>query len=496
MAITLSGSPQIIAPAYNPTVYFVDSDNKTEPSFRYVVDVYEAGTTNKIGEYRVAPRPSDGLGYVDISKLIDSTLTYDFNPTLTTYDIASNSFYDYDIKFGEEYSTAWLYDDFEVGGGTGTTYCNVKLTTLTAATGHNFSTGDQVVVTQVSGGTALNKSINGLHTVVLGLTGSTDQYIIIDDLWVCGGGAVVSGGPFGGSIVFADNRNTVYRDLLAVTGQTAFNGALPFNTFNAYDYSNYGLASIISTIKCALTDMPTVFGATPDQDIWFNYMKDPADAGLQTIVFTNSNGDVLSKDMWTAATGGSVNQTSVGPNNANPTTVISGTTTLVKSDTTWYEFQTERFSIPTSKTYRINIDNRCKIEDYEILFLDRMGSFVSYAFQLRAKELGSITKQTYNKQLGDLVVDEWGYDTSDAGKTVYDVNVTKKLTLNTDWMTDDMSVYFEQLLTSPVTYVKIDGSYYSCQILESSFETARQKNKNLIRKTITIQLSNDNIINI
>lgn len=495
MAITLSGSPQIIAPSYNPTVYFVDSDNKTESSFRYVVDVYEAGTTNKIGEYRVAPRPSDGLGYVDISKLIDSTLTYDFNPTLTTYDIANNSFYAYDVKFGEEYSESWSYDDWEVSGS-GSTACNVKLTTLTAATGHNFQTGDQVVVTQVSGGTALNPSIDGLHTVVIGLTASTDQYIVIDDLWECGGGDVVSGGPFGGTIVFADNRNTVYRDLLEVTGQTAFNGALPFNTFNDYDYTNYSLKALASTTKCALTDMPPVFGATPDQDIWFNYMKDPADTGSHTIRFTNSNGDILEKDMWTAATGGTVNQTSVGPNNADPTTVIAGTVPLIKSTTEWYEFSTFRPGVQTSKTYRINVDNRCKIEDYEILFLDRLGSFVSYAFQLRAKDFGSIKKQTYNKQLGDLVDGEWGYDTFDAGKTVYDVSVTKKLTLNTDWMTDDMSVYFEQLLTSPVTYVKIDGDYYACQILESSFETTRQKNKNLIRKTITIQSSNDNIINI
>jgi hypothetical protein len=142
------------------------------------------------------------------------------------------------------------------------------------------------------------------------------------------------------------------------------------------------------------------------------------------------------------------------------------------------------------------IDKRCKIEDYEIVFMDRLGSMVSYAFQLRAAERGTIVRTDYKQQLGGIVGDKWTYNTFDRGTTNINTQVDKTLTLNTDWMNDDMSVYFEELLTSPKTFLKVDGIYVACNVVDAAFEVTRQKNKNLIRKTITVKYSNQNAINI
>ena len=84
----------------------------------------------------------------------------------------------------------------------------------------------------------------------------------------------------------------------------------------------------------------------------------------------------------------------------------------------------------------------------------------------------------------------------DAGKTIYNVDLTTELELNTNWMNDEMSVLFEELITSPYTYIKVDGIYYPCIVKETAFEVERQKNKNLIRKTVTVEYGNKNIINI
>jgi hypothetical protein len=64
-------------------------------------------------------------------------------------------------------------------------------------------------------------------------------------------------------------------------------------------------------------------------------------------------------------------------------------------------------------------------------------------------------------------------------------------------MNDKMSVLFEELLTSPYTWIKTEpGLYYPCIVKETAFEVERQKNKNLIRKTITVEYGNKNAINI
>ena len=61
-----------------------------------------------------------------------------------------------------------------------------------------------------------------------------------------------------------------------------------------------------------------------------------------------------------------------------------------------------------------------------------------------------------------------------------------------------MSVYFEELITSPQTFVKFDGSvsWLACQIVNSNYTIERSKNKKLIRKTIEIRLANNDNINI
>jgi hypothetical protein len=58
-----------------------------------------------------------------------------------------------------------------------------------------------------------------------------------------------------------------------------------------------------------------------------------------------------------------------------------------------------------------------------------------------------------------------------------------------------MSEYFEQLITSPKAFIKIDGFYYGCDILTDSTPIERLKNKRLIRKTIQVRLANDTPIN-
>jgi len=70
MAITAQAIPQVLTPAYNPIKYIYDSTNKNLGGFKYIFDIYESGTTNKIAEYRVLPMYSTGYGEIDLSKLL------------------------------------------------------------------------------------------------------------------------------------------------------------------------------------------------------------------------------------------------------------------------------------------------------------------------------------------------------------------------------------------------------------------------------------------
>lgn len=480
--ITIKGQPDVITPVYNPVVYYIDSTNKNQPGFRYVVDLYSAGTANKIAEFRVAPRPNDGYGYIDISKILQTQLSFDFSPSAFSTYKALNSFVNYDIKFGEEYNVNWTFTDTQFESGNITRFNQTP-----NSVPHTFIVGDQIIVSQTLD---YIPNAEGLHTV----KSVPDAYNVVIDVPF-----IVS--PLNpGVIAYADNRKTIFRDLSSIEECIAFNGALSFKNFPNYSFLNYALDNTVSNTRSLLTNMPVSgFWATPTQDLWVNIMKKSTDNINQRIMFTNSNGESFYSDAWSVGVNNStITQGAIGPGNAIALVSLSGATfPLIKSNTEWYDVKIFTPSISaTTKTYRINIDRRCKIEDYEIVFQDRMGSFMSFAFQLKAEETGNIERMMYTQQLGDLSGSKFSYDSTGRGSVITNVKLKREIKLNTNWMSEEMSVYFDELLTSPVTYLKVDGKYYACIIKDSTYRVERQRNKNLIQKTVTVQFANDEIINI
>ncbi len=60
MAQTTIASPQTFSPAYNPLKFIIDSTNKSLDGFRYIFDVYAAGTIT-IGGGLTGSTATDGL---------------------------------------------------------------------------------------------------------------------------------------------------------------------------------------------------------------------------------------------------------------------------------------------------------------------------------------------------------------------------------------------------------------------------------------------------
>jgi len=172
MAISAIVEPNVTTPAYNPVTWWVDSTNKNETGFKYVIDVYNAAGT-KIAEYRVAPRIDDGYGVIDLSKLLQSQVTKDLNLASTTYYDASNSYFEYDVDFGEEYNTSTAYTGF-VDSGT-ITGLDSDYVALQVAS-HSYVIGDQINVTET---VTTNALINGLHTVI----DVDSTHVVIDVLY-------------------------------------------------------------------------------------------------------------------------------------------------------------------------------------------------------------------------------------------------------------------------------------------------------------------------
>ena len=494
MAQTLIASPQEFSPAYNQLKFIIDSTNKNKSGFKYIFQVFDGGTANKVAEYKVIPRIDDGYGEQDLSKLIQAKVSWTLDTTSTATINAPESKYDYDVKIGEEYTAEYIYTA-NLTDNSG----NVRISTT-----NTFVAGDQVIITQADGGVA-NPLLEGLHTVI-SATGST---VTVNVAF-----SSITSITIDGVVRYSDNRKIITENITVITNQRAFNGAVRHMDWMLYDENDYVMDGIT---KEFVTNQPQSFHATLGQDMWFNGITRSGDK----FVYQNDGGDTFTKTISELNT---FTQTGVGPNNFGTLTATIGTLPLIKANTKYYDVWYDdslTLGPQDSQKYRFYIDDRKLIEEYHVLFLDRLGSWSSFAFQLKAYERGEVTREMYNKNIEGFVSGgHWNYGVEEFGFHYFNTNVIKSMDLNSNWMDEGMAQYFEELITSPMTYLKItkyladetggvmgieeedcvsripeSTTYVPVMVTNNSYEVYKQRNKNLIRQAINVRFSNQDNIN-
>ena len=488
MALVAQAIPQVIVPAYNPVKYIYSSSNVALQGFKFIYDIYQSGTANKIAEYRVMPTYGTGFGEIDLSKLLQAKVSYDLNLTNTSAYNATNSHYKYDVKVGEEYLTTTLY-----------TFALTQYLTAPYATrvqinvANTFVVGDQIQITQGVGGSA-NPNLEGLFTVLV----ANPLYIVVNSLF-----SLIGNPNVDGAITYADGRKTVTRNMALVLNRYVFNGAIRWSEWPSYNYQDYMLNGIFDRF---LTTLPTNnFYATLSQDIWLNAIANGSPTPPDTLLIDTSDGDTFEKNVTAAD---HVSGISAGPNNYGLLSVISGSLPMIKPSTEWYNVRYVRNGVPSSRRYYVYLDRRIRTTEYSILFLDRMGSWGSFAFTLNSYEKGNVTREQFNQDVKGYIngSNHWDYDLTDRGMTNTYVSTSTTIDLATNFMNIETANYFTELISSPMTFVKQSDysldcelpestPYISCNIMTSDFQVYNQRNKNLIKQNITIKLANNNIVN-
>ena len=470
---TIIAQPQQLMPAYNPIKYIIDNADKNEPGFRYIFTIYPAAGShipaNVVAQYRVLPVFSTGYGEQDISRLMQSLVTY--NETGIDGGVpynSSESWYQYDIDLGYEY-----IDNIEYTNDIGPDGLN----TLIEYTAHGFIVGDQIVITQADGGVA-NPALEGLHTVI---TVDNANQFTVNVLW-----STITDDTINGNVTYADLRKTQVLDDEAIVDQEVFNGAYNNNIntyneavpFNSGDY--LGLANPSGYLMTS--NLPTNVSAAPS-----------AFYGAQFYYNLRVYGAYNYEIEWYDMDGNLLDTYPFNPANDGIYAVFVGPTAAVTVD-----YYVSIFSDgPTANSfYYFKYDNRCTINDQQLIYLDRMGSWQSFAFQLRTYEKGQISREQYNQHIdGQVVSAEWvGVDLQKGFRT-YNTNVTKTFDLNTNWMSQYDATRFQELLTSPQVYYFSNDYYCACIVDSSSFEVFSQKNKKLIKQSVTIRLAQQDPIN-
>lgn len=107
MALTIINQPQKFSPAYNDLIFVVDSTNKAQTNFKYIGDLYFAGSSTPDARIKLFPRP-DGYGVFNFKDVVKSYVNTDIAITASPnegFKQNTNSYKAFTVQFGEEYGT-------------------------------------------------------------------------------------------------------------------------------------------------------------------------------------------------------------------------------------------------------------------------------------------------------------------------------------------------------------------------------------------------------
>ena len=166
-------------------------------------------------------------------------------------------------------------------------------------------------------------------------------------------------------------------------------------------------------------------------------------------------------------------------------------------DISYYTFVVQSFTIGSaldiSQTYTVNI-NCPTLKGYEpirLTWLNQWGAWDYYTFTMKSIKNISTKGSTYQQLEGTWNESSYKLDGFRGGKKAFRVNATEKITMNTDFVSESESEWFEELINSPEVYIlKGFDETVSVALLNEYVTPVRLTTSSYTKKTI----ANDKLI--
>jgi hypothetical protein len=156
-----------------------------------------------------------------------------------------------------------------------------------------------------------------------------------------------------------------------------------------------------------------------------------------------------------------------------------------------------------SKTYtiKLNCPNGKGYEPIRLCWLNQWGAWDYYTFTQKSIKSTSTSGATYNQLAGTWNESVYRPDSYKGGKKAFRVNATEKITMNSNFVTEDEAVMFEELVNSPEVYLlkgyedivetsSVLNQYVTpVRLLTSSFTKKTIANDRLMQYTFEIEKS-------
>ena len=104
-------------------------------------------------------------------------------------------------------------------------------------------------------------------------------------------------------------------------------------------------------------------------------------------------------------------------------------------------------------TINVNCTNLKGYEPIRLCWLNQWGAWDYYTFNMKSSKTISTKGSTYQQLAGSWNESTYKIDSFKGGKKAFRVNATEKISMNTDFVSEAESEWFEELINSPEVYI-------------------------------------------
>jgi hypothetical protein len=453
MAITILNNAQVLAPAHNPIYWLLNSTNKAQNGFRYVVTVIDDDTSEELGVYRLKPQPVTLYGEVDVAKLLASSLKTDFQAG-ASWITNGKQLLNYKLKIDQEWFVNFGFSDYGFAGQANwpdfldpiVNPNGFSRTQLIMNSAPTFVVGDVINVKQTPSAN-FRPELEGIQTVLDVYLSGGVWYVVLELLWIG------SGGTSAGVTTFADGKKTLVTGIETSVVQ-AFKGAfrfMQFNAFNPFEYIND------TANKQFLTTLPEGVRVSAQRPTWLQvYTNDDIDYYLVWTI------DGVQYRYQIQAQEDGISIVNITPDEFLFEQVLidgiwetwGGFFTLTADS---YTIQLQDVDgVPKSELRTVSVYQECDFHDtYNVCFFDRLGSWITIPFNKGAYMTQQIERETARKKYGRYSGGKWGYETFERGEEVYNIEEGIVYNVNSGQLSQLESQYYRELISTAQAFVSI-----------------------------------------
>jgi len=426
----------------------------------------------------------------------------------------------YTVTFAEEFRPEWSFSDNLASGNNITFLSDINPNTF-------FNVGDVITITQNAGYTNPSYNGNAIITAIVFNGQLGDWQLVINKAK-----AVPTAGSEGGVMNLSNYRNQSFDIEIVSDFKIAFNGVNDFVDNLSWDSDIYydkdleppsplkflttlpvksGLGTVASpylleynlrrnsylqlNAQNLMMGVTSVYGKS-----WISLKVegDNANYFLRQVTGSVSSADIFSFGLGVEQ----INKTNdiyVVDITTNPPSyklavqpIISST---AKSYTVFGKVEPATGGIDI-KGYKIVLEDKCsKYEDIQLVFMDKFGSFVPYHFDMINKQNKTVSKTNYQTDYERYAssTNDWTHKSYDRGVSNLDTVVTDVFTINSNWVSQAVSNFLMELVSSPqVFWKKENGVLVAVNLTVGSVERKQVINDQLVNYTFTFELSTKN----